>query len=98
ELVELVGGAKLMRHAFDGGLERYLDDTQEGGKPLRAALGGWLAKAAPLRGKSVVEYHKVWIYFAKIFGFEIAGEIEERPGIPPGPQHQRATIEMIRAK
>ena len=97
-LVDLAGGEKLTRLAFDGQLERYLDETSEGGKPLRASLGGWLAKARSLRGEAALEYHKVWAYFARIFGIVLVGEIEERPGIPPGPQHQRATIELIRAR
>jgi len=97
-LVDLVGAAKLTRLGLDGALDSYLDSTMNEGKPLRASLGGWLAKAAPLQGKSVLVYHKVWIYFAKRFGFEIAGEIEERPGIPPGPQHQQQVMELVRSR
>ena len=98
DLVDLAGGAKLSRLALDGTLDSYLESTQNAGKPLRASLGGWLAKAAPLRGLKIVEYHKSWIYFAKRFGFDIAGDVEERPGIPPGPRHQQETIALIRAE
>lgn len=97
-LVELVGAAKLSRLAADGNLDSYLSANSVDGRPLQDRLGGWLARARPLRGKPVIEYHKVWIYFARTFGLEIAGEIEERPGIPPGPQHQRQTIELARSR
>jgi zinc/manganese transport system substrate-binding protein len=96
ELVDLAGGAKLSRLALDGTLDSYLDSTKNADKPLRQSLGGWLAKAAPLRGVKVVEYHKSWVYFASRFGFEIVGDVEERPGIPPGPQHQQETIALVR--
>jgi len=98
KLVDLVGGPKLSRLALDGTLAAYLDSTQDAGKPLRASLGGWLAKAEPLRGIPVVEYHKSWVYFAARFEFEIAGDVEERPGIPPGPQHQQKIIALLRAR
>jgi ABC-type Zn uptake system ZnuABC Zn-binding protein ZnuA len=98
ELLELVGAAKLERLVFDGKLGSVLDSEEVDGRPLRQRLGGWLAKAAPLRGVPVVEFHKVWIYFARVFGLEIVGQIEERPGIPPGPQHQREIIELVRSR
>ncbi len=97
-LVDLVGGAKLGRLAADGTLDDYLGSNSVDGQPLRDRIGGWLARSRPLRGKTVIEYHKVWIYFAKMFGLELAGEIEERPGIPPGPRHQQQTIELVRSR
>ncbi len=36
--------------------------------------------------------------FARIFGLQIVGTIEERPGIPPGPQHVKELTENIKAR
>lgn len=96
-LVDLVGSRKLTRLVLDGSLWSFLDTTEVGGEKLRLKLGGWLATAQPLRGLPVVEYHKVWVYFSKAFGLDLAGTIEEKPGIPAGPRHQREITEQIRS-
>jgi hypothetical protein len=88
ELLELAGAEELERRTSDGSLLAWLDKEELDGKKLSARLGGWLKKAERLRGRKAVEYHRSWIYTAKIFGFEIVDGIEEKPGIPPGPRHQ----------
>ena len=95
ELLKLVGARTLDRLVLEGRLQPFLDSNEVGGKKLRSVAGGWLAQAAPLRGAKVLEYHKVWVYFARTFGLDLRGTIEERPGIPPGPQHLQATIRKI---
>jgi zinc/manganese transport system substrate-binding protein len=97
-LLEAVGGAKLTRLLLDGRLYAFLDSNEYDGKKLSALAGGWIAKAAPLRGRKTIEFHKVWVYFARAFGFELIGTIEERPGIQPGPRHLRATIDTAKAQ
>ena len=87
ELVKLVGGKKLSRLAQDGGLWPFLESTEADGAKLSTRIGGWLKKAEALRGVAVIEFHRTWIYLAKLFGFEIVGAIEEKPGIEPGPKH-----------
>jgi zinc/manganese transport system substrate-binding protein len=98
ELLKLVGTPKLTRLAWTGQLWNFLDTNQIGGQPLSAKAGGWLKATEPLRGKKVFEFHKVWIYFARAFGFQVVGTIEERPGIPPGPQHIRGVVERIKTE
>ena len=44
----------------------------------------------------IMSYHKTYIYFADRFGFQIAGELEEKPGIPPPPQHRDDVVEQIK--
>ncbi|HEX7896377.1 MAG TPA: metal ABC transporter substrate-binding protein [Planctomycetota bacterium] len=88
ELLELAGAEELERRTSDGTLFAWLEKEELDGKKLSARLGGWLKKAEGLRGKKAVEYHRSWIYTAKILGFEIVGGVEEKPGIPPGPRHQ----------
>ncbi|HEX7599531.1 MAG TPA: metal ABC transporter substrate-binding protein [Polyangia bacterium] len=96
ELLAAVGSAKLSRLALDGQLIPFLAANQVGGKKLADLAGGWLAKAQSLRGQKVVEYHKVWSYFAATFGFSLVGTIEEKPGIPPGPRHVTDTVDLIK--
>ncbi|HKS17476.1 MAG TPA: metal ABC transporter substrate-binding protein [Planctomycetota bacterium] len=98
ELVKLVGGKKLARLAQDGGLLKFLEETEADGAKLSTRIGGWLQKAAPLRGVTVIEFHRTWIYVAKLFGFEIIGAIEEKPGIEPGPRHLVDLVATMKAK
>lgn len=98
ELLKLVGIQKLTRLAWSGQLHPFLENTKIGGQPLGAKAGGWLKAAEPLRGVKAFEFHKVWVYFARVFGIQLVGTIEERPGIPPGPQHVIQVIEKIRAE
>ncbi len=96
ELLKVVGSKKLSRLALDGRLGEFLDTNEYNGKKLSALGGGWLAKARALRGQKVVEFHKVWVYFASSFGFQLVGTIEEKPGIAPGPRHVRDTIDLVK--
>jgi ABC-type Zn uptake system ZnuABC Zn-binding protein ZnuA len=98
ELVKLIGIQKLTRLAHGGQLHEFLKENKIGGEPLSAKTGGWLKAAEALRGAKAYEYHKVWTYFARVFGMQLMGTIEERPGIPPGPQHVRQVVEKITAE
>lgn len=98
QLLKVVGSRKLSRLALDGRLAAFLDSNEYQGVKLSSLAGGWLARARPLRGQKVVEFHKVWAYFAATFGFELVGTIEEKPGIAPGPRHVRDTVKLIQAR
>ncbi len=98
ELLKLVGIQKLTRLAWSGDLWNFLDTNKLGGQPLSAKAGGWLKQAQSLRGVKAYEFHKVWAYFARTFGLRLAGTIEERPGIPPGPQHVRQVTDAIKSQ
>jgi zinc/manganese transport system substrate-binding protein len=63
---------------------------------LESKLGGWMKEAEPLSGVKVISYHKTYIYFAERFGLQIAGELEEKPGIPPPPQHRDAVVDEVK--
>ncbi len=95
ELVELVGGSKLDRLARSGELASFLE-SDVGGVRLADKSGGWLARLAPLRGASVVFYHRSYSYFAQRFGLNVAGYVEIKPGIQPGPSHLADLVERIR--
>jgi ABC-type Zn uptake system ZnuABC Zn-binding protein ZnuA len=98
ELLKLLGSQKLTRLVWSGQLQSFLENNKIGGAPLSAKAGGWLKAAEPLRGKKAYEFHKVWVYFSRVFGIQLVGTIEERPGIPPGPQHVRQVTERIKAE
>jgi ABC-type Zn uptake system ZnuABC Zn-binding protein ZnuA len=98
ELLKLVGLQKLTRLAWSNQLHPFLENTKVSGQPLVTKAGGWLKTAEPMRGVKAFEFHKVWVYFARAFGIQLVGTIEERPGIPPGPQHVIQVSEKIKAE
>jgi zinc/manganese transport system substrate-binding protein len=98
DLVKILGTQKLTRLTWNGELQSFLDSNKLEGKPLSTLTGGWLKQANALRGVKAVEFHKVWIYFARVFGIQLMGTVEERPGIPPGPQHVRQVIDLVQSQ
>jgi zinc/manganese transport system substrate-binding protein len=50
-------------------------------------MARWTKIMEPLRGSKVVVYHPDFIYFVTRFGLVQVGTVEDRPGIPPSPQH-----------
>src|SRR2546427_4295873 len=48
------------------------------------------------RSARIVSYHDSWPYFYSAFGLVEGGVIEDRPGIPPSPQHVAALIRQMR--
>lgn len=96
DLLKLVGIQKLSRLVASGQLYDFLQNNKIGSEPLNAKAGGWIKAAEPMRGLKAYEFHKVWVYFARAFGIQLVGTIEERPGIPPGPQHVRDLTDRIK--
>ncbi|MGA9116075.1 MAG: zinc ABC transporter substrate-binding protein [Bacteroidota bacterium] len=47
----------------------------------------WSGALAPLKGKTVVEYHRIFDYFLARYGMRILGTVEMLPGIPPASGH-----------
>lgn len=68
------------RPAFERNRQAFLAE-------LDRHMAVWTKLMEPARGAKVVVYHPQWIYFLTRFGLVEAGWIEERPGIPPSPQH-----------
>lgn len=93
ELVKEVGVRTLTRKALDGSLHAWLEERK-----LADKLGGWLKKARPLRGVKVLEFHRTWIYLARLLGFEIVGSIQPKPGVEPGPKHVEELKSMISSR
>lgn len=53
----------------------------------RGAIANWERQAAPLKGATVVVYHKDFSYMEVWLGMVEVGALEPRPGIPPTPGH-----------
>lgn len=98
ELLKLVGIQKLTRLDASGQLIDFLKNTKIGDQPLATKAGGWLKSAEPLHGVKAFEFHKVWVYFSRVFGIRLVGTIEERPGIPPGPQYVKEITQRIKTE
>src|SRR5205814_6518526 len=56
----------------------------------------WTKAMEPMRGAKVVAYHPSFIYFVTRFGLTQVGTVEDRPGIPPSPQHLVNLIHQMR--
>jgi ABC-type Zn uptake system ZnuABC Zn-binding protein ZnuA len=60
------------------------------------AMVDWEKKAQKISNKKLITYHRSWSYFAKRFGFEVMGQIEDKPGIPPTPKHRDEIISLMK--
>lgn len=67
-------------------------------RTLEEAMARWQERLAPHRGTPVVTYHESFGYFLRRFGLEVAGAIENRPGIPPSPAHLAQLIATMRER
>ncbi len=61
-----------------------------------AAIKTWEAKAAPLKGKSVVVHHASWVYLLTWLGMKEIGQLEPKPGVPPTSAHLATLIETTK--
>jgi ABC-type Zn uptake system ZnuABC Zn-binding protein ZnuA len=78
--------AREHRAAFEGHRRRFRAELEQ-------RMGQWTKTLAPVRGSKVVVFHPVFVYFLTRFGLVQAGAVEDRPGIPPSPQH---VVNLIR--
>jgi zinc/manganese transport system substrate-binding protein len=56
----------------------------------------WQVAMAPYKGLKIVTYHRSWPNFAEVFGLDVIGYVEPKPGIPPSPAHQLALTQEIK--
>ncbi len=85
------GGEILTRKVRNDELTEWLKERKLDGK-----LGGWMKKAQAFQGAKIISYHKTYVYFTDRFGLTIAGELEEKPGSPPPPQHRDEVVDMVK--
>ncbi|MBN2525234.1 MAG: zinc ABC transporter substrate-binding protein [Deltaproteobacteria bacterium] len=95
-LVDMLGAKTLTRLAEQRKLYSFLEGKEYKGSRLIDLLGGWMKKAMPLRHLKIVTFHKNWGYFTTVFGIEVVGYMEPKPGIPPSPGHVSSLIEKMK--
>jgi zinc/manganese transport system substrate-binding protein len=72
--------------------QRYADFDRR----LAEAERRWTASMAPYKGTKIVTYHRSWPNFVELFGLDVVGYVEPKPGIPPSPSHTLALIEEMK--
>lgn len=97
-LVEMVGGDALFDLARAHRFWSFARSQRVDGEPLVDFLGGWLARAAPFRGRRMACYHKNWAYFSRRFQVDCAIYVEPKPGVPPTPGHVRDVVRFMESE
>jgi zinc/manganese transport system substrate-binding protein len=85
----LVRVAPELRVTFEKNRDAFLAHLEE-------AMVRWTKILEPVKGTKVVVYHPDYIYFLTRFGITQAGMLEDRPGIPPSPQHLAQLIRQMK--
>ncbi|HEX6861197.1 MAG TPA: metal ABC transporter substrate-binding protein [Thermoanaerobaculia bacterium] len=98
QLPAILGSQTLDTLARQGKLISFLQSKDYKGKKLITYLGGWLGKGMTFRGKDLVTYHQNWAYFTRLFGLDVVGDVEPKPGIPPSAKHVHELIEDMKSK
>ena len=63
---------------------------------LDADMARWIKLMEPYRGAKVVVFHPLHIYLLTRFGLVQVAALEDRPGIPPSPQHLVNVIRLMK--
>ena len=90
-LAGLVAVAPASRAAFEKNHAAFLER-------LTPAEARWKAISERLAGTQVVTYHLEFDYLAALYGIEIAGTVESKPGIPPTAAHLARLQETMKAR
>jgi zinc/manganese transport system substrate-binding protein len=56
----------------------------------------WKKRAAAMKGRRLVTYHKSWSYVTRWLGMEEVGYIEPKPGVPPTANHTAQLIQVMK--
>jgi zinc/manganese transport system substrate-binding protein len=67
-------------------------------KRLDATRSKWEKRFAGARGTPVIGYHRTWSYLADWLGFEQAGFLEPKPGLPPNPRHIAGLLTLAQSR
>src|SRR4029453_18520479 len=81
--------APALRPPFEKNPEAFLARLED-------AMARWTKTLEPYKGAKVVVYHPDYVYFLTRFGIGQIGMVEDRPGIPPSPQHLAQLIRQMK--
>lgn len=73
--------------------QRYLDFS----KRWATALTKWKEQVKPLKGVSVVSFHKSWAYLYDFANIKEVSTLEPKPGIPPSGAHLEEVLAGLKA-
>jgi ABC-type Zn uptake system ZnuABC Zn-binding protein ZnuA len=98
------GLAPLITQTILEGLARLVPDHRGAFERNRQAflarldgeMARWTKTLEPFRGAKIVVFHPDFIYFVTRFGLVQAGTVEDKPGIPPSPQHLVRLIRQMK--
>jgi ABC-type Zn uptake system ZnuABC Zn-binding protein ZnuA len=76
----------------------YQSRADDFAKQCEAAWESGKKKADAIPNRVVFTYHRSWPYFANAFGFEIAGQAEPVPGIPPTAKHLADLVAIAKSR
>jgi len=85
----LIRVAPELRGAFEKNRQAFLGRLEE-------AMVRWTRTLEPFKGARLVVYHPDYSYFLTRFGLVQTGMLEDRPGIPPSPQHLAQLIRQMK--
>jgi zinc/manganese transport system substrate-binding protein len=85
----LVRVAPQHRAAFERNRAAFLGRVDE-------QMARWTRLMEPVKGAKVVVFHPVYVYLLTRFGLTQASALEDRPGIPPSPQHLANVIRQMK--
>jgi zinc/manganese transport system substrate-binding protein len=74
----------------------YAERLADFGTRWDAAIARWQAKAAPLRGKTVIVHHVSWAYLNEWLGLQQIDTLEPKPGVPPTSAHLAGLIDRAK--
>ncbi len=76
--------------------EQYKKNFEAFSAKTRRLTAELMQVMKPHRGKRIYVYHQEFNYLANRFGIEIAGAVEEKMGVTPGPGWIKTTVEAIK--
>ena len=79
------------RAAFEKNREAFL-------AKLDGEMVRWTKLMEPVRGGKVIVFHPDFVYFLTRFGLVQVATLEDKPGIPPSPQHLVQIIRQMKAE
>lgn len=92
-LVDALGGENLWKAASEKRLDAFL--TEKGAVDK---TGGWYGAMRPHQGKTIVTYHRSWVYLTERFGLRGDLQLEPKPGIPPSAKHLASLVHDVKSR
>ncbi len=77
------------------GADSYTDRGQDFQTRWTAAIAGWEARGASLRGMKVVTQHRSWTYLENWLGLDEVANLEPKPGIEPSTSHLASLLSTV---